>query len=207
MTDLHQDYWANQGLAYEKTHRAFQGTERAFFRRQEIALVGFLKKLKFDSVLEFGCGFGRVTRLICDEFATKAYEAFDLSEEQLASARLACPDVKFDMATLQDYQPAETPDLVIGVEVLLHVPPDEIEQMLARLASWTGKYLVHIDQWPPQEGEAYKLMATKSGHWSGNRCAFSYYHNYPLLHAMGLRRVEVVPIGDRQALFCWRRND
>ena len=207
MADLHQDYWTRQGLAYETTHRAFQGTERAFFRKQEHALVSFLQKLKFDSVLEFGCGFGRITRTLCDTIAPKRYDAFDLSEAQVASARKLCRNVSFTVETLQDYQPAELHDLVLGVEVLLHVPPDEIEQMLARLASWTGKYLVHIDQYPPQSGEAYELLPTKSGHWTGRRCAFSYYHNFPLLHAMGLRKVEVVPIGKRQALFCWRRSD
>lgn len=205
-SDLHHLHWERQGRSYEQVHRSFQGRERAFFHAQEQAILEYLGGLEFETVLEFGCGFGRISRLILDTFAPKTYHAFDLSDDQVIATRKLCPEVWTVPSTIQDYDPPQTYDLVFGVEVLLHVPPAEIEAVFDRIAGWTRRHLVHVDQWPVQPGVAYKLLPTASGLWSGNRCDYSYYHNYPVLHEMAKREcVRAVTLGDRQGLFHWNR--
>jgi len=53
---------------------------------------------------------------------------------------------------LQDFYPGTTYDLVLASEVLLHIPPDEIEQAVDRLFKLSAKYIVTIDWTEPIPG-------------------------------------------------------
>lgn len=58
------------------------------------SLHHYLKKISFNSVLEFGCGYGRITKLILDNFSLNYYTAFDVSPHQLYNAKKECSDHK-----------------------------------------------------------------------------------------------------------------
>ena len=64
-------------------------------------LLNCLEKTSFDSVLEFGCGYGFVTKKILDNFKVTDYVAFDLSPHQIYIAKLECKkyNVNFRIST------------------------------------------------------------------------------------------------------------
>jgi len=79
-------YWVNrEGPTYYDNYSVnFDNTEQA--RLQEEALMAELIKLNFDSVLEYGCGYGRILRLVENEFKGKKIEGCDISPHQLKNS-------------------------------------------------------------------------------------------------------------------------
>jgi SAM-dependent methyltransferase len=72
------DYWTKRGKIYKDK---FIRDDNAV--REENALIDYLKKIQFETVLEYGCGFGRITKLLLDNFKISQYTAFDLSRIKL----------------------------------------------------------------------------------------------------------------------------
>ena len=101
--------------------------------------LGISKKI--GDVAEFGCGFGRITKLVLENFPIKRYVAFDLSPDQIPNAKKNCNsfDVDFHVSTIQDFEYKEKFDLVFGSEVLLHVKPSNIHKIvLKQLMKYTS---------------------------------------------------------------------
>jgi malonyl-CoA O-methyltransferase len=116
-------YWSERGRHYNAESRLAGG----YHKLQESFLVDVLKlaRVPMQRVLEIGCGFGRVTKVLAESFPDAAITAVDLSSHQLEKARLHCMDchnVKF--ASYDFYSglplPDENYDAVIAVEVFLH---------------------------------------------------------------------------------------
>ena len=78
------EYWIQQGRTYKDK---FNYNKE--FRLQEKMLLAYLKSIspKFRSVLEVGCGFGRITKLIVSNHPDiQRYVAVDLSPDQILNA-------------------------------------------------------------------------------------------------------------------------
>lgn len=113
------------------------------FRIQEEYLLNLLKDINFESVFEIGCGWGRITKLILDNFKTKTYHACDISPDR---AKL----VGIDVITkpFQEIEFNQKYDLVIAVEVLMHIPPEEIKQVIDKIYMISKKHIVTLDYFP-----------------------------------------------------------
>lgn len=137
------EYWHERGKTY---HSNFHYNKE--FRLQEQFLLDALKNLEFSSVLEVGCGFGRITKLVLENCDASEYTAIDLSPDQIENARKYVGDhtkVHFIESEIQSFHPNRKYDLVLAAEVLLHVKPEDIKAVIAKLVSLTNKYLVHVD--------------------------------------------------------------
>lgn len=149
-------YWLEEGKQYRSEFKALTRNPMrlAAYRSQERVLLSLLGRLSFDSVLEIGCGFGRITRLLIRRFPELShYDALDVSPEQLANAKsyVASEKVAYHCTTFQDYQPNGAKyDLVLASEVLLHVPPSGIEGFLRKMVSLSLRDVVHVD-WHQKE--------------------------------------------------------
>ena len=108
-------------------------TDDISYNYKETKLLDTLKNISFDSVLEFGCGYGRITKLILDNFKVDNYVAFDLSPHQLHFAKMTCKNVDFRISTIQQFSADQKFDLVIGFGVLMHILPNEIEGVIRHL--------------------------------------------------------------------------
>lgn len=126
------EYWARRGRTYY---------DRFTFERyhqQEDALVEVIRDV-FDTddsfeVLEAGCGFGRIARLLARNFPKVHYQGFDLSADQIQNARTfaAYGNLNFEQSTIADYTDGAY-DLVLAVEVLMHVPPADLQESVDKL--------------------------------------------------------------------------
>ncbi|MBV9179659.1 MAG: class I SAM-dependent methyltransferase [Nitrososphaeraceae archaeon] len=160
-----QQYWTEQGKTYKEQFRYNKD-----FRLQEQMLIDYLKRIfplsSSLTVLELGCGFGRITKLLLLNFPNiKEYLAVDLSQHQIENAKeyvrpqeiiikkkeeKANPDIKFLVSDIQSLQVDKKYDLVIASEVLMHVLPSEINEVICKLVNLSNKHIVNIDWYEKQ---------------------------------------------------------
>ena len=161
------EYWHERGKVYQKNFKYDRDK-----RLQEKLLIKHLNDNIFTSqesvksVLELGCGFGRVTKLLLTEFPViKEYLAVDLSPHQLENAKkyIGSNNDKITFL-LSDIQNLDTNnkkyDLVIISEVLLHIKPDEIDPIIKKIISLSKKHVVNIDWYEDTLPLDYKKRAT-----------------------------------------------
>ena len=163
-------YWTEQGKIYKEQ---FQYNKK--FELQEQMLIDYLKRnvslSSSSTVLEVGCGFGRITKLLLLNFPDiKEYLAVDLSPHQIENAKeyvrpqeiikkegKANLDIKFIVSDIQSLQVDKKYDLVIASVVLLHVLPSEINEVISKLVNLSNKHIVNIDWY---EEKTPKRVAT-----------------------------------------------
>lgn len=103
------------------------------------------------SVVEYGCGVGRVTPYLADNFPIVT--AIDISASHLAMAHAQCAGrrgVKFQLAQLPGFGMAEPFDLWFSYIVLQHNPPPVIARILARafeLLAPSGVAIFQVPTW------------------------------------------------------------
>jgi SAM-dependent methyltransferase len=149
------DYWYEHGKTYREQFRYNKN-----FELQESLVIEYLKKnlaspSSFSTVLEAGCGFGRITKLLLSNFPNiREYQALDLSPDQIENAKEFTRPViearednplNFIVSDIQSFQIQRKYDLVIASEVLMHVLPSEIENVMIKLVSMSNRHIVNID--------------------------------------------------------------
>jgi len=181
-----EEYWQKRGKRYQKEFTYTQN-----FQNQEKKLIDFLQSLSFCTVLEFGCGFGRITKLMLENFQIKKYDAFDLSSHQINNAKQLCRDYKnvsFTLSTIQDLKINEKFDLVLGVECLMHVLPNDINQIMNKLASFANHDMINLDR--------YEINPKNQGPTDFSHAYTEIYENID-----GVIGVKRHPISDKQSIF------
>ncbi len=150
-------YWLERGRNYIQ-----ENLPRDFHRLQEQFLLDLLRasQMPLERILELGCGFGRITRVLAEAFPATRIAALDLSADQLARAGRYCdenPRISFQQYDF--YSGAPFPgtdyDAVIAIEVFLHHPRPVIQGLLEKLSA-LARHLVNIDwseEWPWQTPE------------------------------------------------------
>lgn len=137
-------HWREEGKTYQKNFRP-----NKHHKLHEKLLVHLLKQLEFSTVLEVGCGFGRITKLMVNNFKSiKEYDAIDLSPAQIENAKKYVDSqlVKYQVSEIQAFNLGDKRyDLVLISEVLLHVMPSEIKAVMEKLVSLSNKHVVNID--------------------------------------------------------------
>jgi SAM-dependent methyltransferase len=148
MSYVPKEYWLERGKVYKQE---FQYNKK--FKLQEQMLIDYLKKqVSFSTVLEVGCGFGRITKLLLSNFPEiTEYVAVDLSPEQIENAKKYVLGVdkrtalRFIVSDIQSLELDSKYELVIAPEVLLHILPSEIKDVIARLEGWSKRNIVNLD--------------------------------------------------------------
>jgi SAM-dependent methyltransferase len=146
------EYWRERGKIYKKNFR-YDKSKRV----QEEFLIAHLNNIpgSFKSVLELGCGFGRITQLLLTNYNNiTEYLAVDISPDQienakslLSSTKLANNQVKLDflVSDIQSLRLDKEYDLVLLSEVLLHILPTDIDSIIKKLITLSNKHIINID--------------------------------------------------------------
>ena len=148
-------------------------------------LLRSLETLDFESVLEVGCGFGRIMKLVLDKFPNmRRIKGIDLSPQQIENCQRYIPNlekVELSTGTIQDLPEADNSyDLVIAIEVLMHIPFGEVELALSQMIRVARKYIVNLDWYRPIPEE------------TGGYC---FAHDYSLIYRnLGIQDVRIVPV-------------
>ncbi len=163
-------YWKERGKGYDSELQNQSWYSKTEERNQEQHIKNFLKKNIFKKILEVGCGSGRVTPILLMHNHVQTIVATDISDDLINCARKNISNEKITFKTLDIL---ETPinfhyDLVFGVEILMHIPPDKISNVINKLCKISTNKLFFI--------EYYDKTSFK--HNSNN---YSFFHNYKQL--------------------------
>ena len=109
--------------------------------------MALLQGLDFGSALEVGCGLGRITSILAT--LTADLTAIDIGPDQVEATGKRVPSAKMHRASLQDWEPSRTWDLVVATEVLMHIPPNEIQAACDKLRSMANRWVVTVDWTEP----------------------------------------------------------
>src|SRR5439155_13512302 len=135
--DVNQ-YWLKRGQTYAQEERLAMD----YHRLQERFLFDILEasRIPLRKILEIGCGFGRITKLLAHKFPNSQITALDLSPDQLRNARKYCS--RAANVTFQQYDfysglpfPGADYDAAIAIEVFLHHPRHVVLGLIQKLAS------------------------------------------------------------------------
>jgi len=135
---------------YDWDHYEDEWYNSPTYATQERELQGHFEGLKPKTVLEVGPGLGRVTKILVDMYPRARFALADLSTVAIEKTSRALPDVDFSMSvgplqavgqlnplslghfpSLLDGAPGF--DLVVAVEVLMHIHPDLVPRAIANL--------------------------------------------------------------------------
>lgn len=168
------EYWHERGKIYKKNFRYDKNK-----RVQEEVLIAHLNNISgsFKTVLELGCGFGRITQLLLSNYSNiTEYLAVDISPDQIENAKSLLSSTKltnhvkvdFLVSDIQSLRVDKVYDLVILSEVLLHILPTEIDSIIKKLITLSKKHIINID-W-------YEDHAPKS------QASHNFIHQYETLY-------------------------
>lgn len=145
-------FWDRTGTHYMQDQSELPEWKKQGLRVQEKALVTSLRSLRFGSVLEVGCGYGRILRLIHENFDA-VVAGVDLSGDQLRNAvdYLKNQGISLSQQSAGNLGfPDGTFDLVLTCNVLLHVPPRRLDAVLKELLRVSRAHIVLIE---PYKGD------------------------------------------------------
>ena len=172
------EYWHERGKKYKENFRYNKN-----FVLQEELLITYLSDNIFTSdesttsVLELGCGYGRITNLLMTKFHNmiKEYLAVDLSPHQIENAKQYLRSnnnkITFAVSDIQSFDTNKKYNLVILSEVLLHVLPEEIESIIKKLITLSKKHIINVDWYENNLPRDYKIRAT-----------YNFIHQYEALY-------------------------
>jgi SAM-dependent methyltransferase len=193
------EYWHERGKKYKENFRYNKN-----FVLQEQFIISYLNSISgsFKSVLELGCGFGRITKLLLTNYNNiTEYLAVDISPDQIENAKSLLSSTKlsqevkldFLVSDIQSLKLDKKYDLVILSEVLLHVLPEEIDSILKKIITLSKKHIINIDWYEDNLPADYKIRAT-----------YNFIHQYEAIYKKYTERstiIKRIPIKRKKNFF------
>ncbi len=94
-----------------------------------------LDEMVFDSLIDIGCGDGRLLKELHARFPQKRLVGVDYSERAISFARAFCPDVDYRSLDLLSFQFEESFDVASMIEVYEHIPYDICNKFLSAVTN------------------------------------------------------------------------
>lgn len=105
------------------------------------AIRYYLDGIKFDSMIDLGCGEGEIIRWTRENYGKKKTKACDIDNILLANIKKEFPDVKTDTIYLdKETDTKNSYDLALLLEVLEHI--EDYEAVLKNISKMKFKYLL-----------------------------------------------------------------
>lgn len=89
-----------------------------------------LKELNFFSIIDIGCGDGRFLREVMRAFQGKRALGIDYSQSAVSLAKALNPELQYACIDIAKDEVPDYFDVATMIEVLEHIPPDEIDSFL-----------------------------------------------------------------------------
>jgi trans-aconitate methyltransferase len=159
--------------------------------QQESSLVAAFRSLKgISSVIDVGCGMGRMRYLLSVAGLDVTYTGIDYDTTPLQFAQERFPDDTFIHAPIQQYQGVRnSADLVIATELLMHIRPRELSAVVSKLLRMAAVAVVSCD-WSQPVPRGRQI----AGH--------NWLHNYE--RAYGVHLETMLPAGPLQTVYIAR---
>ena len=93
-------------------------------------LLDHISKVKFNSIIDIGCGDGRFTSELSKAFPDANVVGIDYSERAISLAKSMSPNIPFIQMDIARSSPKEKYDVGVLMEVLEHIPPEDVRNFL-----------------------------------------------------------------------------
>lgn len=145
-----KDYWEGRSKRQEASLKSVMHNPEDN-EKQIINLKQFLAdcEVPATSVLDYGCGIGRLSQVLGRMF--DEYVGMDFSEYMISIAKEKHP--KHSYKVLKSYSDIPECDLIFLFTVLLHIPPEELEDFAKHIRG-KFKYIFigeHMDSWATEK--------------------------------------------------------
>jgi len=122
---------------YNSSNPIVQRLMRGFFS----SIENILRGIDFKSVLEAGCGEGRISDFLYRNRQDIQLDAFDISEKVIEQAKKDYPYIHFSTGSIYDIKsPDNSYDLVVASEVLEHL--EDPEKAMKELLRVSKRYVL-----------------------------------------------------------------
>jgi len=178
--DLHE-YWKQRGKKFGEELEKQSFYVKSIMRNQEKHIIKILRKNRWKKILEVGCGSGRLTKKIAELPEIEKFVAMDISPDLIENAKKNTlgQTIEFQCIDLQNYNPKEKFDLVFSCEVMMHIPHQEINNIISRIVSFSNKKVLLAEFFDPE----------KIGSSLGGYC---FVHDYKkIFEDVGVKRVRI----------------
>lgn len=140
------EYWTKKEgpIYFDYWRKNYEGTEK--YKLQANIIINTLKEIEFNSLLDYGCGYGRITKLIEKNFHGKKLFGCDVSKHQIQNSRKylgpdsGCTMIVTDGKSIP-FKDNEF-DVVMCCDVLLHQTHDLIDIVRNELIRVSNKYVM-----------------------------------------------------------------
>lgn len=178
--DLHE-YWKQRGKKFGEELEKQSFYVKSIMRNQEKHIIKILRKNRWKKILEVGCGSGRLTKKIAEFPEIEKFMAMDISPDLIESAKKNTrgQTIEFQCIDLQNYNPKEKFDLVFSCEVMMHIPHQEINNIISKIVSFSKQKVILTEFFDPE----------KIGSSLGGYC---FVHDYKkIFENVGVKRVRI----------------
>ncbi len=159
------NYWVKREgpTYYDNYSRNFDNTLQA--KLQEKTLLNNFRELGFDTILEYGCGYARILKLVENEFKGKTIEGCDVSPHQLRnSEHLLGKDTNCKLFLVNGRtipKDDNSYDIVYLCNVLQHQTHQIINNVRSEILRIAKKYIVLMEPtYTPEEEESDRKEGT-----------------------------------------------
>ena len=188
-------YWTERGKTYYQEHKKRPLVKRMVFKLQEVNIAHLLGMITPKTVLDAGCGYGRITRILAEKYVdAREISGFDISEDQLKVAREYCEGFNiefFEQSILEPMDDGPRWDLVVAVELLMHMAPEDIEDAIDNLTELSRRYILTCDWYEPENPP---------------ESDFCFQHDYDHLFYLKGFKILKARRGHRQRIVLWERG-
>lgn len=177
-------FWLEIGKNYMSNFKKHNIFLKYIFWKQERAIRKILPR-DIETILEIGCGFGRITTILLENPNIKRIVAIDISLDQIQNSIRQIKDsrVEYHVLSALDLNYEKEFDLVIASEVLMHISAgEEIKKVIKNMENASKKYIINIDWFAPKEKK-------EAGGWCWQHDYINLYKNCKLikkLHRQGI---------------------
>jgi SAM-dependent methyltransferase len=193
-------FWIKVGGDYLRHYpaEAYKDIDKAF--------VNVMKKEldinKIENVLEIGCGFGRISKVMIELLPSlKNYEAIDLSKEMIEQWKSYCKLRESEgafIAYVADFEDKEERfglyDLVLSVEVMTSIPSGiqgeyRVKKFIDRMIDHSKKYVVNQDWFnaPNRQEQLESKRKQMKSFYDINQ-----YHDYDLHYSNNPKVLQII---------------
>jgi len=140
-------YWKKRGQKFSSELENQPNYIKSYMQTQEKLVLTKLKSGNWNKILEIGCGNGRLTKSLLKIPNVKKIVAIDISKDLIKYAMNKIQDdrVVFQTIDLNEFETDEKFDLVFGSEILMHIPENQIKDIISKLLNLCKKKLYFIE--------------------------------------------------------------
>jgi SAM-dependent methyltransferase len=132
-SELQQSVWASKGKDIIEKYWLAAIPRTMWFLEE-------LKKYEYESIYEIGCNSGRNLFKI----KNKVVGGIDINSKAIEFAKEKNPKGLFSVGAIQT-MPLDKFDIVFSSGVLLHIPPEDIRDVIKSMIGKAAKYVMHME--------------------------------------------------------------